>query len=122
MQIQPTSNISFQYSHPLKTLFKKGKIPLKYDFYGEPLTNKNVTIEHIQCVCNGGKTKLDNIVLSSANANQIRGSRPLSEVIDYKAIGEYFEVFKDKVFGCINGNEYIKACMRTIQEVLSKGG
>lgn len=121
MQIQPTSNISFQYSHPLKTLFKKGKIPLKYDFYGEPLTKKNVTIEHIRCVCNGGKTQLQNIVLSSANANQIRGNRPLSEVINYKAMGEYFEVFKDKVFGDINGNEYIQSCMKTIQKVLKEG-
>lgn len=87
MQIEPiNTNITFTYSSPVKTLFKKGKLPLKYGFYGDIITKKTVTIEHLQPVSQGGKTTLDNVVLASANKNQERGTRPLKEMLNWEYV------------------------------------
>lgn len=115
--IEPT--ITFGYSSPVKTLYKKGKLPsVIYDFYGDRLTVKNCTIEHLKCVAYGGKTTLDNVVLSTANKNQERGIRDLKEVFSWENAGRYLEQFKDVVIGKFNGNEYIKGILKTINELL----
>lgn len=118
MHTQPVSNISFGYSSPIKTLFKKGKLPLKYDFYGELLTPKNCTIEHLKPVCQGGKTTLDNVVLSTANKNQERGIRPLAEMLNWENVGRYLEPFKDFKYGNFDGNQYIQGILKTIKELI----
>jgi len=72
MKVSPIySNVSFGYSSPLKTLYKKGKLPVKYDFYGSKLTNKNVTLEHLKPHSQGGKTNLKNLVLATKENNQL---------------------------------------------------
>ena len=115
--IEPT--ITFGYSSPVKTLYKKGKLPsVIYDFYGDKLTVKNCTVEHLKCVAYGGKTTLDNVVLSTANKNQERGIRDLKEVFSWENAGRYLEQFKDVVIGKFNGNEYIKGILKTINELL----
>ena len=79
MQIQADS-LTFKYQNILKTQYKKGRLPsVKYGFYGDKLTKKTVTLEHLRPVCQGGKTELKNLVLASANKNQERGIRPLAE-------------------------------------------
>lgn len=119
MRVEPIDNkTTFGYCSPVKTLFKKGKLPLKYGFYGDELTIKNCTIEHLLPVCQGGKTTLDNVVLVSANKNQERGVRPLQEMLNWENVGRYFEPFKDFKYGSFDGNAYIQGILKTIKELI----
>ena len=122
MIVQPIDPIiTFGYSSPVKTLYKKGKLPtVIYGFYGEELSPKSTTIEHLKCVAHGGKTTLDNVVLTSANKNQERGIRPLKEVFSWEAAGRYLEQFKDISVERFNGNQYIQGILKTINEVLKQ--
>ena len=119
MDVKPINGITFKYSNELKTLYKKGKFPnVKYGFYGDEITEKTVTLEHLKPKCFGGKTELKNLVLASANKNQERGVRPLSEMINWLYVGQYFEQFRNVVVGSFNGNKYIEMAMATIKELL----
>lgn len=115
----PTDNITFGYKSPLKTLYKKGKFPkVEYGFYGEKLTKKNVTLEHLKPISQGGKTKIENLVLVSANKNQERGVRPLEEMFSWANAGRYFQQFKDVKVDDFDGNKYIKSIVKTIYELM----
>lgn len=124
MDIQPVDGVSFQYQHLLKTLYKKGKLPLKYGFYGDELTKTTATLEHLQPRSKGGKTELCNLVIASANKNQERGCRPLSEVLNWECVGKYLEQFRNVCIDGFNGNQYIQMILRTIKRILKneKGG
>ena len=74
--IQPNS-LTFGYSHQLKTLYRKGKLPVKYGFYGDKLTQKNVSLEHLKPHSKVGKTELSNLVLASKQKNQAKGNEEL---------------------------------------------
>ena len=119
MDVKPVDSLGFGYSNILKTLYKKGKLPtVKYGFYGDEITEKTVTLEHLKPKCFGGKTELSNLVLTSANKNQERGVRPLSEMFNWEFAGKYFEQFRNLVVDNFNGNEYIVMAMKTIKELL----
>lgn len=116
MLIQQT-NLSFGYQNILKTLYKKGKLPsVKYGFYGDKLTKGTVTLEHLKPRSKGGKTELCNLVLASANKNQERGNRPLSEVLNWENVGRYLEQFRNVQLENFNGNKYIEMILRTIKK------
>ena len=115
--------ITFGYRHPIKTMWLKGRLPwLQYGFYGEKLTKRNISIEHLKPVaafteeCGGDKAKAqklsttwDNVVLASNRNNNLRGCDPLSSVIDYEAMGKYLQQFKGKYIpGFGPGEKYIK--------------
>lgn len=118
MRPNPVDSTKFGYQHQLKTLYKKGKLPkVKYGFYGEELTKESATLEHLQCISDGGKTRLNNLVLASANKNQERGCRPLWEVLNWENVGRYFEQFRNVKIGDFNGNHYIKVCMENIRRL-----
>lgn len=74
MRIQPIQQPTFQYNSPLKTLYRKGELPVIYGFYGDRLTQKNVSLEHLKPHSKGGKTVLSNLVLASKQKNQARGN------------------------------------------------
>ena len=119
MEIRQTDTITFGYTHQLKTLYKKGKLPsVKYGFYGDELTKKNVTLEHLRCISHGGRTELDNLVLATANKNQERGTRPLEEVLNWEHVGKYLEPFKDFKECNFDGNSYIQGILNTIKELI----
>lgn len=119
MEIKQVDNVSFGYTHKLKTLYKKGKLPsVKYGFYGDELTPKNVTLEHLQCISKGGKTELDNLVLASANKNQERGNSPLFSMLNWKYAGQYLEQFHDIKLKNFDGNTYIKMVLETIKKLV----
>lgn len=111
---QPT----FGYKNILKTLYKKGKLPVKYGFYGDELNKKNVTLEHLKPISKGGKTELSNLVLASANKNQERAARPLSEMLKWDCVGKYLEQFHNVKRKDFDGNTYIQMVLRTIKEIL----
>ena len=125
MQIHPLSkfkyNPSFGYSSPLKTLFLKGQLPVKYGFYGDRLNTKNVSLEHLLPRSKGGKTSLDNLVLASKGKNQKRGNQPISKYINFEAMQTYIDQFKNVKTNGFNGNEYIKNILKTVTELVRGG-
>lgn len=113
---------SFGYSNQLKTLWRKGKLPtVKKGFYGDELTPKNLSIEHLELHSEGGANDLTNTVLSSRSKNWERGNEPLSWHINFKAMGEYLEQFTDIVVDGFIGNLYKKNIIKKVNELLSRG-
>lgn len=128
MKIQPLNkfkkspqNVTFGYSSPLKTMFLKGELPVKYGFYGDRLNSKNVSLEHLLPRSKGGKTELSNLVLASKEKNQIRGNQPISRYINLEAMQTYINQFKNVKVKDFNGNKYVKDLLQTITRLLRVG-
>lgn len=121
--IPPATQIeypNFGYSHPLKTAWKKGMLPqVKKGFYGEKLTAKNVSLEHLKPISQGGKTQWQNLVLADNKINNARGDKPLSEYINFKAMGEYLEQFVNIKVKGFDGNKYIAMILETVGDLLN---
>ena len=111
--------VPFGYSHYLKTMWKKGQLPqIKTGFYGDKLTLRNVSLEHLQPKSKGGKTELENLVLASNRLNNARGDRPLIEFIDFKAMARYLEQFRNLKVKGFDGNKYIAMILNKVGELL----
>lgn len=118
MKTKPVDTISFGYQHPLKTLWKKGLLPtVKKGFYGDELTMKTVSLEHLQPKSQGGKTSLDNLVLASKRTNNLRGDKPLQLfIIKQKAIEYFYQFINIKIKG-FDGNKYIESALNKLSEL-----
>ena len=115
MRIEPTKpQPTFGYSHQLKTLYKKGQLPVKRGFYGETLNAKNVSLEHLNPISKGGKTELSNLVLAHKDINNKRSDKPLSEFLNLKAMSAYLEQFKNIKVKGFDGNKYIAMILETV--------
>ena len=120
MKIQPIfkknqiNNPSFGYSNPLKTLYLKGKLPVKYGFYGDKLTQKNVSLEHLKPHSKGGKTELSNLVLASKQKNQARGNADIRNFANKETIIKYLSQFIDVKIKGFDGNKYINGIIKTL--------
>ena len=120
--LQAYSNVSFcGYSSEMKRLYKKGKLKIKYSFYGGLLNKKEFSTDHIIPVSKGGASKQYNYVFCNAWQNSNRGNFPLEDYIDWKAAGIYFAQFKGVKVGMFNGDEYIKQALNSINEALKTG-
>ena len=117
MEIKFFCGLSFGYSSPLKTLFKKGKLPVKYGFYGDRLTLKNVSLEHLKPHSKGGKTTLDNLVLASKEKNNLRGDKDIKDFLNIDAMTTYLCQFMGVKRRGFDGDEYIAGILRTIEEL-----
>ena len=111
--IQPNSP-TFGYSHPLKTLYRKGKLPVRYGFYGDRLTQKNVSLEHLKPFSEGGKTELNNLVLASKEKNQDRGNADIRNFANKETIIKYLSQFIDVKINDFDGNKYINGIIKTL--------
>lgn len=120
MRVEPTKpQPTFGYSHQLKTLYKRGQLPqVKIDIYGNRLSHKSVSLEHLLPVSDGGKTELGNLALATKESNNKRGNKPLREVLNLSAMARYLEQFKNLKVKGFDGNEYIKKILETIGELL----
>ena len=114
-------NPSFGYSSPLKTLFLKGQLPVKYGFYGDKLNTNNVSLEHLLPRSKGGKTELSNLVLASKEKNNLRGNKPITKFINLEAMQTYINQFKNVKVKDFNGNEYIKGLLQTVTRLIRGG-
>lgn len=112
--------ISFGYSHYLKNLYKKGLIKPKYGIYGDKLTKKNVTLEHILCRSKGGETELNNLALATSRMNNARGDKPLSDFLSAEGLAYYCDYFMHIKLPELDGVKYIKGLLETINKVLDK--
>lgn len=106
--------LTFQYSSPLKTLWRKGKLPVKYGFYGDILTQKNVSLEHLKPHSKGGKTNLTNLVLASKVKNNARGNEGIKDYLTTENVVRYLAQFKDIRVKDFDGNKYIAGILATL--------
>lgn len=114
MRVDRIDSINFKYNHPLKTLWKQGKLPqVKIGLYNNKLTKKNVSLEHELPVSKGGKSMLENYALASREANSERGNDDIKKFLTVDMIRNYLIQFvnlivkrdKEVVF---DGNKYIQ--------------
>lgn len=114
MRVDRIDSINFKYNHPLKTLWKQGKLPqVKIGLYNNKLTKKNVSLEHELPVSKGGKSILENYALASREANSERGNDDIKKFLTVDMIRNYLIQFvnlivkrdKEVVF---DGNKYIQ--------------
>lgn len=116
MKIEPTiQSPSFQYNSPLKTLWRKGKFPtVKYGFYGDKLTQQNISLEHLRPHSKGGNTNLDNLVLASKRNNQARGNEDIRHFLNPVNVIRYLAQFKGVKQDGFNGDNYIANIIKTL--------
>lgn len=118
MIIQRTDNISFGYSNVLKTQWLKGNLKsVKYGFYGDKLTKKTVTLEHLKPKSKGGKSELENFVLASKYRNQLRSNNDIREYIDKENVLRYLLQFVGIKAENFNGDNYIKMIITTLKKL-----
>ena len=112
------SQISFGYQHPLKTLYKKKKLPsVKYGFYGDTLSIKNVSLEHLRPKSKGGRSELSNYVLASKSKNSSRGNADISKYFNPFFAKRYLDQFLNVNLPEFNGNKYIQMILRTLNKL-----
>ena len=114
MRVDIIDSVTFKYNHPLKTLWKQGKLPqVKIGLYNNKLTKKNVSLEHELPVSKGGKSILENYALASREANSERGNDDIKKFLTVDMIRNYLIQFvnlivkrdKEVVF---DGDKYIQ--------------
>ena len=118
LNAKPTSCPSFGYKSILKTKWRKGKLPtVKYGFYGDKLTQENLSLEHLKAHSKGGKTNLTNLVLASKPKNEARGNRDIRDFIDKQKAIDYLKQFINVKFKDFNGNKYIVEIVKTLRKL-----
>ena len=119
MRIDTSNNaITFGYHSPLKTLYKKGQMPkVIYGFYGDKLTPKNVTLEHLLPYSKGGASELDNFVLASKQNNLARGNDDIRKFANKECIVRYLSQFMGIKLPNFNGDKYIKGILQTLEKL-----
>lgn len=96
------------YKHFLKTYYDHGLLPsVTKGIYGEPLTRRNRTLEHLIPHSQNGPTSLWNLALASARKNNDRGCRPLKEVLSQKHLEDYALQFEKVNLKKLWGIRYI---------------
>ena len=110
--------VSLTFNSHLKTLFKKGKLPVKYGLYGEIITPKNVSDEHIICKCHGGTNELSNIALASVELNVKRGCKPIEDYVTFGMLRQYLRQFKGVRRQGFDGDSYIKGIRKTFKDIV----
>lgn len=107
------------YNSELKTLWRAGKLPqVKKGFYGGKITQDTLSLEHLEAHSKGGKTELNNLVITTKANNCKRGNKPLAEFINLKAMAEYLLQFVNIKVGNFDGNAYIKGIIQKVGELL----
>lgn len=113
--------ISFGYSHYLKTYWYQGKLPtVKRGMYGGELKKKGpnkTTLEHILPHSQGGKTTINNLGLATLKNNNQRGCAPLQGDKITSDIIIYLRQFKNVVYGKLDGNRYISLIINTLDQL-----
>ena len=116
MQIPPIqSQPTFGYKWHVKTKYLRGQLPsVKIDASGRKLTADNATVDHIIPHSKGGRTRDNNLMIATKEFNNQRGDKPLTDFITAKGLARYLKQFADVILPDFNGNEYIKAVLKTI--------
>lgn len=122
MEINSVSRQSFGEAYPciVKKLFKAGAFGDKVSrgFYGDILTVRNVSVEHLKPFSQSHRSDLSNLVLATRKKNHQRGTKPLRIFINIPMAFEYLEQFRDIIIpGKFNGNDYIRMVTRRLRDM-----
>ena len=101
--------VSFNgYNSILKQCYKKDLLPtVKFGLYGDVLTKKNVSLEHLIPVSRGGsRTALSNFALTTKEANNLRGNAPLKDFLRPDVAIRYLLQFRDVNIRNLNGQNF----------------
>ena len=110
MQITFSGNNSI-----LMTYWRQGLMPsVKKGLYGNILTQKNVSLEHLQPASKRGHTALYNLALATKYKNNLRKNSPLSQFLTKEQAENYLKQFKGIYLPEFNGDVYIKRVKETI--------
>lgn len=112
-----TNPITFGYKSILKDEFRKGNIPLEKGFYGGRLNPKNVSLEHCQAHCKGGKSNLANYVLTTTQNNMKRGKADIFQYATKENTEAYFKVFEKCDIGQVKGTDYLAMISKTLRKL-----
>ena len=115
------SAVSFQARSALKRDFDSGYIPLKRDITGHKLIKGYSSLDHTIPKSAGGKSELFNYSLMDIIANNKRGSKPLKEFINLESLIEYIRIMLEVKTADIDGIEYLKGWLRTLQRAIREG-
>lgn len=111
--------ITFQYHNILKTQYLKGNLKeVKYGIYGDKLTKKTVSLEHIVPKSKGGKTELYNLALASQRMNNARGNKPIKDFLTAENLTRYIEQFMNIKIPEFDGVKYVKELLKSINKAL----
>lgn len=123
MQLKKIDGINFGYNSILKDLYKQGLLPtVEYGIYGNKLSKKTVSLEHIVPASKGGTTKLKNMALADKEANRIRGNDDINKYLTLFHLKKYLsqfinvKVFKNKNI-IFDGNSYIDNLVDTLHSL-----
>lgn len=115
---EPKREPTFGYHNILKTEWKKGRLPtVKKGFYGDVLTMKNVSLEHLQPKSKGGANALSNFVLASKQQNNARACLPLQDFVNKTTAIEYLQQFVGVKTKRFDGDSYIAQVTKTLESL-----
>lgn len=108
MRISQTDNINFNgYNFKLKKLYRQGKLPKDLiDMGGNKLTQKNLSGDHAIPRSLGGKNTDSNMILATKQFNNMRGARPLKEVVTIENLTKWANQYLK--LGTIDGFDFVK--------------
>lgn len=118
--VKPTNPISFGkkgWPNPdLKKLWDAGKLPtVTHGFYGDLLTPRNVSREHLKPASKGGTKNWFNIVLASRQKNGQRSNFDIRNFINLDAARAYLEQFTGIRFKGFDGEKYKRGIKQTLK-------
>ena len=108
MEIKNISNINFNgYNFKLKKLYRQGKLPKDLiDMGGNKLTQKNLSGDHGIPRSLGGRNTDSNMILATKQFNNMRGNRPLKEVVTIENLTRWANQYLK--LGTIDGFDFVK--------------
>ena len=115
--------VSFLGTHSiLKDYWLDDQLPtVTRGLYGNILTKKNVTLEHIQPKSKRGRDGMDNLALAVKDAHYRRRNRPLFKMLTKEKADRYLKQFEGIKLPDFNGDLYIKRVNETIERCFKKG-
>ena len=99
-------------------MWKNGQLPsVKVGIYGDILTEKNISLEHIIPKSLGGKSDFSNYALATKEKNYERNSANIFLFTTEETILDYLDQFKNIMVIDFNGNKYIEQILQTLNKL-----
>ena len=111
----------FKSTMNIKKLWRKGELPsVRVGLYLEPLTQSNISLDHLKPKSIGGRTEESNLALASKEANSRRGNKPLHWYLTEEMLDKYLSQFKGVVVKGFCGDCYARKIRRTVSRIFKK--
>ena len=114
-----TNTIPFGgYNFKLKKLYRQGKLPKDLvDLGGNRITNKNLSGDHAIPRSKGGKNTDANMVLATKQFNNMRGNRPLRDVVTIENLTKWVNQYVNlEPIEGFDFHKYIEGILNIIQK------